>query len=83
MAENRPTFDESPTRAARASGEILWQVFITGGVDGGEEITVEYLIAAAAVTGAIAKALEEIIDEERGIDEINAIAAKRMPAVIR
>lgn len=82
MADRR-TFEESPTHAPRASSEILWQVFVTGGIDGGEEITVEYLIEAAAITGAITRALEEMIDEERGIDEVHGIVAKRMPAVIR
>lgn len=85
MDKHRPTFDESPPRAPKPSVEqvIFWQVFVTFGIDGGEEVTVEYLVDASNIGAAMEKAMQATFDAETGIDDMHSIVAKRMPAVIR
>lgn len=84
MAE-RPTFDESPTRAPTPPPTIYWQIFITAGAGEniGEDFTIEYLVEAGNVGAAIEKAMQATFDADTSIADIQGIAAKRMPAVIR
>jgi hypothetical protein len=82
---DRTTFADSPTRAPKPVVEefIFWQVFVTFVIDGGEEVTVEYLVDAQNIGAAMEKAMQATFDAETDIDDLHSIVAKRMPAVIR
>lgn len=84
---DRPTFNDSPTRAPKPARRMMWQVFI--GFDTSDdpsapvdEETHEYLVEAPHMKDAIEKALLELSKSGATVHSVHALSVKLLPPVL-